>query len=92
MYTKVMELNYWGSTVAKKASYDEAAGEWNVVVERDGKEITLRPKELVFALGVSGYPNVPKIPGAEFFLGEQHHSSQHRGPEAYKGKQCVVLG
>ncbi len=92
MYTKVMELNYWGSTVAKKASYDEATGEWNVVVERDGKEITLRPKELVFALGVSGYPNVPKIPGADTFLGEQHHSSQHPGPEAYEGKKCVVLG
>ena len=92
MYTKVMELNYWASTIAKKASYDEATGEWNVVVERDGKEITLRPKELVFALGVSGYPNVPKIPGAETFLGEQHHSSQHRGPEAYEGKKCVVLG
>ena len=92
MYTKVMELNYWGSTVAKNASYDEAKGEWNVVVERDGKEITLRPKELVFALGVSGYPHLPKISGAETFLGEQHHSSQHSGPEAYKGKKCVVLG
>ena len=66
--------------------------QWEVVVERDGKEITLRPKELVFALGVSGYPNVPQIPGAETFLGEQHHSSQHPGPEAYKGKKCVVLG
>src|SRR5512137_2910229 len=28
MYTKVMELNYWGSTTAKKARYDEAAGRW----------------------------------------------------------------
>ncbi len=92
MYTKVMELNYWGSTVAKKASYDEAKGEWTVLVERDGREIALRPKELVFALGVSGYPSVPKIPGAESFLGEQHHSSRHPGPEAYKGKKCVVLG
>jgi putative flavoprotein involved in K+ transport len=92
MYTKVMELNYWGSTTAKKARYDEAKGEWEVVVERDGQEITLRPKELVFALGVSGYPNVPKIEGAETFLGEQHHSSQHPGPEKYRGKKCVVLG
>jgi putative flavoprotein involved in K+ transport len=92
MYTKVMELNYWGSTTCRKASYDEAAGEWQVVVERDGREITLRPKELVFALGVSGYPNVPKIEGAETFLGEQHHSSRHPGPEAYQGKHCVVLG
>ena len=92
MYTKVMEINYWGSTVAKKASFDEATGEWTVVVERKGKEVVLRPKQLVFALGVSGYPNVPKIEGADTFLGEQHHSSKHEGPEQYAGKKCVVLG
>ena len=92
MYTKVMELNYWGSTTCKRASFDEATQTWNVVVDRAGQEITLKPKQLVFALGVSGYPNVPQIPGAENFLGEQHHSSKHPGPEAYKGKKCVVLG
>jgi putative flavoprotein involved in K+ transport len=92
MYTKVMEINYWGSTTAKKASYDEANGEWTVVVDRNGEEVTLRPKQLVFALGVSGYPNVPKIPGAETFEGDQHHSSKHPGPEKYAGKKAVVLG
>ncbi len=92
MYTKVMELNYWGSTVAKKASFDEATQTWNVVVERQGVEVVLRPNQLVFALGVSGYPSTPKIPGADTFLGEQQHSSQHPGPEAYVGKKCVVLG
>ena len=92
MYTKVMEINYWGSTTAKKASYDEATGEWTVVVDRNGEEVTLRPKQLVFALGVSGYANVPKIAGAETFEGDQHHSSKHPGPEKYAGKKCVVLG
>ncbi|MEN9888968.1 MAG: 4-hydroxyacetophenone monooxygenase [Pseudomonadota bacterium] len=92
MYTKVMEINYWGSTTAKKASFDEAKGEWTVVVDRAGQEVTLKPKQLVFALGVSGYPNVPKIAGAETFQGDQHHSSKHAGPEQYAGKKCVVLG
>ena len=92
MYTKVMEINYWGSTTAKKASFNEATGEWEVVVDRAGQEVVLRPKQLVFALGVSGYANVPTIPGAETFLGDQHHSSKHPGPEAYKGKKAVVLG
>ena len=92
MYTKVMEINYWGSTTAKKATFDEAKGEWTVVVDRAGQEVTLRPKQLVFALGVSGYPNVPKIDGAETFEGDQHHSSKHPGPEQYAGKNCVVLG
>ena len=53
MYTKVMELNYWTGTTAKSATWDDAKKEWTVVVERDGKEITLRPKQLVFATGMS---------------------------------------
>ena len=92
MYTRVMELNYWHSTVAKKAQFNEVTQAWEVVVEREGKEVVLRPKQLVFAMGVSGYPSVPEIAGAASFEGEQHHSSQHRGPEAYEGKKCVVLG
>ncbi len=92
MYTNVMELNYRGSTTATHAHFDEATQAWQVTVQRDGKEVLLKPKQLVFALGVSGYPSVPKIPGAETFQGEQHHSSRHPGPEAYTGKKCVVLG
>jgi putative flavoprotein involved in K+ transport len=92
MYAKVMELNYWTSTTAKSAKFDERTKEWAVVVERDGKEIVLRPKQLVFATGMSGKANVPKFKGAETFKGEQHHSSQHPGPDGYKGKKVVVIG
>ena len=92
MYTKVMELNYWTSTTCESASYDEEAGEWTVRVNRDGEEITLRPKHLVLATGMSGKPNLPRFPGQEDFRGEQHHSSRHPGPEAYRGKRAVVIG
>ncbi|HZC28959.1 MAG TPA: NAD(P)/FAD-dependent oxidoreductase [Gaiellaceae bacterium] len=92
MYTRVMELNYWTSTTAKSARYDEEAGEWLLVVERDGADITLRPKHLVMATGMSGKPNMPDIPGMDVFKGEQHHSSQHPGPDAYAGKKAVVIG
>ena len=92
MYTRVMELNYWSSTEAKSATYDEDAGEWVVVVERDGAEITLRPKQLVMATGMSGRPNMPEIPGQDVFKGEQHHSAQHPGADAYAGKTAVVIG
>ena len=92
MYAKVMELNYWGNSTAQSAHFDETSGEWVVQVNRAGEQVTLRPKQLVFALGVSGYANVPKIAGAENFEGEQHHSSKHPGPQNYKGKKVVVLG
>lgn len=92
MYAKVMELNYWTSTTAKSAEYDENTKEWTVVVERDGKEITLKPKQLVFATGMSGKANIPNFKGRDRFKGEQHHSSQHPGPDGYKGKKVAVIG
>jgi putative flavoprotein involved in K+ transport len=92
MYTKVMELNYWSSTTAKSASYDDKTKEWTIVVERDGKEITLKPKQLVLATGMSGKANWPKYKGQDIFKGEQQHSSTHPGPEKYRGKKVVVIG
>ena len=92
MYTRVMELNYWSSTEAKSARWDEEHEEWDVVVVRDGESITLRPKQLVLATGMSGKPNRPSFPGQDEFAGEQHHSSEHPGPDAYAGKRVVVVG
>lgn len=92
MYTKVMEVNYWSSTTCKNASYDEEAKEWTVVLDRDGEEVVLKPKQLVLATGMSGKPNIPVLPGQDRFRGDQHHSSQHPGPDAYRGKKAVVIG
>ncbi len=92
MYTKVMELNYWPSTECKSASYDEKRKEWTVKLRRNGKTITVKPKQLVLATGMSGIANVPKFQGARKFKGVQHHSSRHPGGEAYRGKKCVVIG
>jgi putative flavoprotein involved in K+ transport len=92
MYTNVMELNFWHSTTCQSAQFNEKTQEWTVKVDRDGKEIVLRPKQLVLATGMSGIPNMPKIPGADTFKGVQHHSSKHTGGEDYGGQQCVVVG
>ncbi|MEW9804626.1 NAD(P)-binding domain-containing protein [Mesorhizobium sp. ZMM04-5] len=92
MYARVMELNYWGSTEAKSASYDEAKGEWSVIVDRAGETIELRPKQLVFATGMASKPIVPELPGQDVFKGDLHHSSRHPGPDGYAGKRAVVIG
>jgi putative flavoprotein involved in K+ transport len=91
-YVKVMEIPYWGSTEVRSASYSAEDGEWTVEVVRDGEPLTLRPKQLVLATGMSGKPNVPVIPGQDVFRGEQHHSSAHPGPDDYAGKRVVVVG
>lgn len=92
MYTKVMEVNYWPSTDCLNARFDEDRQEWEVTVERNGETQVLRPKHVVFATGMSGKANVPKIKGQDVFKGEQQHSSQHHGPDAHAGKKVVVIG
>ena len=92
MYVRVMEIGYWGSTRCLSAQYDETTKEWEVVVDRAGEQLVLRPKQLVLATGMSGKPNVPSFPGMDRFRGDQHHSSQHPGPDAYRGKKAVVVG
>lgn len=92
MYTKVMELNYWSATECTRASFDEARQAWEVTVVREGRPLVLRPRHVVFALGMSGIPNIPRIEGAETFQGIQHHSSEHPGGDAFRGRKAVVLG
>ena len=92
MYTKIMELNYWTRSTCQSAHYDEVAKEWTVTVDRDGQEVVLRPKQLIFATGMSAKANVPNFPGMDRFKGDQHHSSKHPGPDAFKGKKAVVVG
>jgi len=91
-YVKIMELNYWTRTECKRASYDEKKKEWTVEVVRDGKPMTLKPKQLVLATGQAGMPSMPTFPGMEKFKGKQHHSSKHPGGEGWEGKKCIVVG
>ncbi len=79
-YVKVMEVPYWSNTEARSATWSEDAGEWTVEVEREGKPLTLKPTQLVFATGMSGKARMPEVPGADVFQGDVHHSSRHPGP------------
>jgi putative flavoprotein involved in K+ transport len=91
-YVKVMELNYWSNSEAISATYDEHRAEWSVLVNRNGATVTLKPKQLVLATGMSGIPNMPTFPGMADFKGVHHHSSLHPGGEAFAGKRAVVIG
>ncbi|MEU6041203.1 NAD(P)/FAD-dependent oxidoreductase [Actinomadura sp. NPDC047616] len=92
MYVRVMEVPYWTRANVTSASWDDDTEQWRVHVDRNGEPIVLTPRHLVFATGMSGKPNVPSFPGMDVFEGEQHHSSQHPGPDAYAGKRAVVIG
>lgn len=92
MYVRVMELTYWGSTECVSASFDEAAGRWTVDLIRDGRAMTLRPAQLVFASGAYGPPKLLDLPGAGAFQGEIIHSSQYSDGSRYAGRKVAVIG
>ena len=92
MYAKVMELNFWGKTECTSARFDDGAKEWIVEIVRDGETMTLRPKQLVLATGMSGIANLPNYAGMDEFEGVSHHSSKHPGGAAFAGKKAVVIG
>ncbi|MGH8260880.1 MAG: FAD-dependent oxidoreductase, partial [Steroidobacteraceae bacterium] len=91
IYAKVMEIDYWGGTRCTSARHDADAREWVVTVMRAGATLTLRPKHLVLATGLSGAKHIPGIRGSERFVGLQHHSADHVSRDV-AGKRCVVIG
>jgi len=92
-YAAVMECNVWMETAFVGGEYDEAAGHWNARVRRaDGSERVLRPRHILFANGIVGAPNRPKLPGLKDFKGTVMHSHDFRGATAWKGKNALVLG
>jgi putative flavoprotein involved in K+ transport len=92
IYAKVMEINFWGSTVCTGARFDEATGAWTVTVDRDGETVTLRPTQLVLATGLSGKKYIPDIPGAAHFRGTHYHAADHSGGEDVSGRNAIVIG
>lgn len=69
MYSVVNELICWTNSTVKSASFNQTTKEWTVVIDRDGKQVNVTPKHLVFATGQAGKANIPKLLGNELFQG-----------------------
>jgi putative flavoprotein involved in K+ transport len=92
MYTKVMDINYWTESKCTRAKFDDAKQEWEIEVLRKGKQLTLRPVQLVFATGAYGPPKSIPIKGRKKFKGQILHSCDYQDGRDFKGKRCVVVG
>jgi putative flavoprotein involved in K+ transport len=90
MYAKVMALDYWTGTEVVSARRQGA--HWSVTARQADREITLTPRQLVFATGMSGYPRIPNIPGAADFKGSALHSCAYRTGADHVGARAVVIG
>lgn len=93
-YATLMNLNYWGSTEVRSASFDEKARTWEVSLRlADGSTRTMRPKHVVLAIGGAGAtPKIPDLPGLDTFAGEVLHSYDFKSGSAFRGKRVLVVG
>lgn len=92
-YAESMELNIATSTTFLSGVFDEAAKKWTVRLRKaDGQEYELHPSHVIVAAGVSGYPDIPRVPGRETFMGRVRHSSEGTDDLDVKGKKVLVVG
>lgn len=94
-YASLMELNVWTSMSITGAEFDEKTRTWTVTVTRpDGFQRVLHPRQIVWATGHSGEPNIPTFRNQESFRGVIYHGSQHRDASEYdvKGKKVIIVG
>ncbi|WP_219213967.1 flavin-containing monooxygenase [Variovorax boronicumulans] len=92
-YAMSMELNVWTGTEFLGGEYDADTQRWTVRVKRaDGSFRTLRPRQVVMAIGASGIANVPKLAGLQDFKGKVFHSSGPTEDLDVKGKSVLVVG
>ncbi len=91
-YAEELSLNIWTSTVLIGAHYDEVRGIWHAKICKNGEAQILTPPHLVMALGLSGFPKVPKFDGQETFAGTQIHSSEYINWREPPDKPVVIVG
>jgi len=91
-YAEAMELNYWSGTEFEGGSYDEKTRRWTVNVKRDGQTRVMHPRHVVMATGVSGIPNIPRMPALDGFRGKVIHAHEYGDAEPWRGKRVVVIG
>ncbi|CCM04096.1 uncharacterized protein FIBRA_06255 [Fibroporia radiculosa] len=92
-YAESQDLVVWtNSQILPTPTYDPQRKRWDVVVNRDGVNVRLRPAHIVIAIGTLGAPRVPQIPGQGSFKGTVMHASSYMGGEPFAGKRAVVIG
>lgn len=94
MYAWAMELNYWTASELICAEYDAASRAWRATVRRssDGTERILRPRHLVLANGLVGFPHIPDLPGLKTFKGDVMHTADFSSGIDWRGKRALVIG
>ncbi|XP_074076461.1 flavin-containing monooxygenase 5-like [Macrotis lagotis] len=78
----------------RKCSDFSSTGQWNVVIEADGKQKSYIFDGIMVCSGHYSDPYLPLecFPGIKKFTGLYFHSHEYKRPEKFKGKKILVVG
>eukprot|EP00069_Balaena_mysticetus_P021147 bmy_13408T0 len=81
-------------TSIKKCLSFLVTGQWEIALEKDGKQESTIFDAVMICSGHHVYPNLPKdsFPGLglDQFQGHYLHSRDYKGPEVFKGKRVII--
>ncbi|XP_015687527.1 dimethylaniline monooxygenase [N-oxide-forming] 2-like isoform X2 [Protobothrops mucrosquamatus] len=69
-------------------------GQWNVIVEKDGKQESFTFDAVMICTGhqIEAYTPLNSFPGFEKFKGNSFHSQNYKDSEEFEGKTVVIIG
>ncbi|KAM6217251.1 flavin-containing monooxygenase 5-like [Rhynchocyon petersi] len=78
----------------RKRSDFSSTGQWEVVVEAEGKQETHVFDGIMVCTGLYTNPYMPlqNFPGIKRFKGQYIHSWEYKRPEKFEGKRILVIG
>ncbi|KAI4579403.1 hypothetical protein MJT46_000771 [Ovis ammon polii x Ovis aries] len=78
----------------KKHSDFSLTGQWDVVVQAEGKQESYVFDGIMVCSGLFTNPFMPlqKFPGIMRFKGQYIHSWEYKSPEKFQGKKIIVIG
>ena len=91
-YADELKLKIWTDTELTSAKFEETESRWQVKLLKANQQVNVKPTHLVFALGLSGFPRIPKFSGHTIFQGPQMHSSKYQGGEEFSDQDVIIVG
>ncbi|NXW04906.1 FMO1 monooxygenase, partial [Fregetta grallaria] len=86
----------FGTTIVSVRKRPDFAttGQWDVVTEADGKQMSHIFDAVMVCSGNFSEPSLPLhcFPGIERFQGQYFHSRQYKHPDVFQGKRVLVVG
>lgn len=79
-------------THVDRATFDEATGQWSVVMTGPDGPQTACFNAIITAVGQLNIPKIPEVPGLDAFKGIKFHSARWEHQHDLRGKRVAVIG